>query len=289
MFAPNRFLTTKEQWLLVGVIVAVITGCATLFLHETVSVSRHEEPVNSPVGIIRTQQRATPSVAAPVSSTPLPTAQTKHQDEATPPDSEPVPSEEPEAETPETIGVAVMGAVHRPDLYWLDADARVADLIALAGGTTEHADLSDIIVTAPLVDETTLTIPELPEVRRNGTKISVRRRTTAVINPPWYRRTPLPTPAQHDAVPQAEQITTPQITHTPSATSHASPPISGIININQASQAQLEELPGIGPVLATRIIAERERQPFMTVEELTRVPGIAEKRLKAILPQIVAP
>jgi competence ComEA-like helix-hairpin-helix protein len=48
------------------------------------------------------------------------------------------------------------------------------------------------------------------------------------------------------------------------------------ININIASQQELESLPGIGPALARRII---EGRPYRRVEDLWRVKGIGEKRL----------
>lgn len=46
---------------------------------------------------------------------------------------------------------------------------------------------------------------------------------------------------------------------------------SGIVDVNNASAAELQTLPGIGPALAPRIIAAR---PFRTIEDLGRVPGI---------------
>ena len=55
------------------------------------------------------------------------------------------------------------------------------------------------------------------------------------------------------------------------------------ININTATQAQLEALPGIGSAYAARIIAYREENgPFRTVGDLSRVEGIGEKRLEAL-------
>ncbi|MEC4984597.1 MAG: DUF655 domain-containing protein [Oscillatoria sp. PMC 1068.18] len=48
----------------------------------------------------------------------------------------------------------------------------------------------------------------------------------------------------------------------------------GLININTATQKELESLPGIGPKLAQRIIQTRQEQPFTSLEDLQRVSGI---------------
>jgi competence protein ComEA len=54
---------------------------------------------------------------------------------------------------------------------------------------------------------------------------------------------------------------------------------SGLVNLNAASQPELEALPGIGPTLAKAIIAERQRRGgFRSVNELRDVRGIGEKR-----------
>jgi competence protein ComEA len=48
-----------------------------------------------------------------------------------------------------------------------------------------------------------------------------------------------------------------------------------VLNVNRATAVELEGLPGIGPALARRIVADREAQgPFATVAALERVPGI---------------
>ena len=55
------------------------------------------------------------------------------------------------------------------------------------------------------------------------------------------------------------------------------------LNLNTATRAQLEALPGIGPVLAGRIIEFREKKGgFRRVEELLAIPGISEARWKAL-------
>jgi competence ComEA-like helix-hairpin-helix protein len=60
------------------------------------------------------------------------------------------------------------------------------------------------------------------------------------------------------------------------------------ININKASKQELElHLWGVGPEIAARIVEERVRQPFKTMEELkTRVKGIGEKKFERFLGQI---
>ncbi len=56
-----------------------------------------------------------------------------------------------------------------------------------------------------------------------------------------------------------------------------------VINLNTATARELETLPGIGPALAKRIVEFREkRHGFKRVEELLAIPGISEKRWKAI-------
>ena len=57
-----------------------------------------------------------------------------------------------------------------------------------------------------------------------------------------------------------------------------------MVNINTATLDQLQTLPGIGPVLAQRIIDYRQAHgKFQHLEELTNVSGIGQKRLDAIL------
>jgi hypothetical protein len=54
-----------------------------------------------------------------------------------------------------------------------------------------------------------------------------------------------------------------------------------IVNVNTATQAQLETVPGVGPSIALRIIAGR---PYKSVDDLLRVSGIAEQSLETMRP-----
>ena len=61
---------------------------------------------------------------------------------------------------------------------------------------------------------------------------------------------------------------------------------SALININQATQEELEALPGIGPKIAIAIMDARETQAFTTLEDLDQVPGIGPKTLETIRDRI---
>lgn len=61
-----------------------------------------------------------------------------------------------------------------------------------------------------------------------------------------------------------------------------------VVNINQAGAVELQGLPGIGPALAERIIAHREANgPFESVDQLTAVKGVGERKLEKIRGQLV--
>lgn len=62
---------------------------------------------------------------------------------------------------------------------------------------------------------------------------------------------------------------------------------TSIIGINSANQAQLESLPGIGPVMAARILAYRLKSgPFTTLEDLKKVSGMGKAKYAQLLPHI---
>lgn len=144
---------------------------------------------------------------------------------------------------PNEVWVHVAGEVQLPGLYKLPGGSRVADAINLAGGPTADGAPDALNLAALLKD---------------GEKVVVPSKST---NSPQPFSSEMPTGTPNPL---------------PSTT-------SGKINLNSASQAELEELPGIGEVLAQRIIDYRTQQgPFRTIEDIKEVSGIGDKRFEAI-------
>jgi competence protein ComEA len=64
---------------------------------------------------------------------------------------------------------------------------------------------------------------------------------------------------------------------------------SGLLDINVATMAEFEELPGIGPALARKIVEFRKQNgSFRTVDDLLKIRGIGEKSLARFRDRIVA-
>ena len=60
-------------------------------------------------------------------------------------------------------------------------------------------------------------------------------------------------------------------------------PRAGPVNLNTATLAQLDTLPGVGPVLAQRIVDHRERHgAFRAVSDLRQVDGIGDARYEQL-------
>ena len=95
----------------------------------------------------------------------------------------------------------------------------------------------------------------------------------------------VPAPEPDNSLPALSETTLPQETIPPAASAEKNQnPTSGLININTATAAQLETLPGIGEVIAQRIIDYRTAHgPFQSVYALTNVKGIGEKRLANLI------
>lgn len=57
-----------------------------------------------------------------------------------------------------------------------------------------------------------------------------------------------------------------------------------LVDVSSAPAGEIEALPGVGPVLAARIVAVRERAPFASLDDLTRVPGVGAATIERMRP-----
>lgn len=74
------------------------------------------------------------------------------------------------------------------------------------------------------------------------------------------------------------------------ATGAETPMDDGLVHLNTATVEELERLPGVGPVLAERIVAHREDAGgFETVEDLLEVSGIGEAKLASLRDHVAVP
>jgi competence protein ComEA len=149
--------------------------------------------------------------------------------------------------SPAGVVVDVEGRVHRPGLQRLPPGSRVADAVRAAGGTTPGAVLTALNLARLLTDGEQVVVPAPGD----------------------------PAPAAGGAGPPADGSTT------------SGGPAAGPLDLNTATPPGLDSLPGIGPVLAERIVAWRTQHGrFTSVDELAEVPGIGPKALERLRPLV---
>lgn len=128
--------------------------------------------------------------------------------------------------------IDVAGAVLRPGVYHLPAGSRVADAIAAAGGFGPRVDAlatQALNLAAPLTDGAQVRVPSRDDAAGRG-------------------------------------AASPGTGSGPASGGGAAS--GGPVDLNTATSAELDTLPGIGPVTAAKIIASREERPFSAVDDL---------------------
>jgi len=143
--------------------------------------------------------------------------------------------------------VHVVGAVRRPGVYRLGSHARVQDAVRRAGGATRHADVNAINLAALVQDGGQIVVP-----RRGAAGAAAAGGDAAAA-------TGGGADASAAGVPTAP------------------------INLNTATEPQLETLDGVGPATAAKILDYRRTHGgFRSVDDLDQVSGIGPKRLAAL-------
>lgn len=135
-----------------------------------------------------------------------------------------------------------------------------------------------------LEKRTAAAFEETAENRAEQTPEDTQRRREEAVRINAFTEKPEPAaPATNDNTGETGEKTTDAKTGT-ADTADAEKPV----NINTASKAELQTLPGIGEVTAGKIIEYRERNgKFQTIEEIMAVKGIGEKKFAKIKERIV--
>ena len=169
---------------------------------------------------------------------------------------------ETEKETEETIVVHISGAVNIEGIVELEAGSRIANAIEKAGGVKENADMTDINLAYPLEDGMKIHIPIKEETEAN-------KNNENMIDESYVT-------SSSGGVNSKEDINSTQGNSSTSTSSKK-------VNINTATQEELDTLPGIGPSIASKIIDYREQNgKFNSIEEIKEVSGIGDAKYEKI-------
>jgi competence protein ComEA len=151
------------------------------------------------------------------------------------------------------VVVSVVGLVHKPGLVRLDPGARIADVLAAAGGPLDGADLMGLNMARRVADGEQIVVGIAPapgEPTVMGSAINSSS-TTAPEGAP-------PSPGNDGTS-------------------------GGLVDLNTATVEQLDTLPGIGPVTAAAIVAWRDANGrFTSIDQLGEVDGIGPARLEKL-------
>ena len=142
----------------------------------------------------------------------------------------------------------ITGEVKSPGIIEIEEGSRLADAIEAAGGITENADINKINLAYVVKDGQKINIPNVNSVD-----------TSSYIT---------------DNI--GENIIIEDINSN-----------TNLVDINKATQTELETLTGIGPSTALKIIKYREENgKFKTIEDIKNVPGIGDSKFEAIKDEI---
>ncbi len=164
------------------------------------------------------------------------------------------------SEDAEKIYVYVTGQVNIPGVVILDKGSRIADAISAAGGTTSKANTTKINLVYVLEDGMKVNIPSNDDLKKDSSFEYI-------------------TKDSGEGAGDANNLSADNGTSSNTKKERA----SSIVNINTATQTELETLPGIGPSTALKIINYRkENGKFSSIEDLKNVNGIGDNKFEAL-------
>lgn len=155
-----------------------------------------------------------------------------------------------------TVRVQVSGAVLEPGIYDVPANCRVEEAIAAAGGLTENADSERVNLVRKVRDGMQIRVPVQKAARTSRTQRKNAQATAGLGESASEKYGSAKAGSGKKNNNQMPRV-----------------------RINSASASELQQLPGIGPALAQRIVETRSRGRFTSTEDLLRVPGIGKAKM----------
>ena len=189
----------------------------------------------------------------------------------------------------EKIIVHLSGAVEKEGIIELNENSRMADAIEKAGGLKENACIDEINLAYKLEDGMKIYIPTKEECKKqaalNGTETNTGKTNSGGASSNGGTISTGITNNGRTTINGSTSIT--------GATSNGGKSITGTssnkttkqgkVNINTASQTELETLPGIGPSTALKILNYRkEKGEFKKIEDIKEVSGIGDSKYNKI-------
>ena len=154
-----------------------------------------------------------------------------------------------------TVRVQVSGAVLEPGIYNVPASCRVEEAIAAAGGLTENADSERVNLVRKVRDGMQIRVPVQKTTRTSRTQRKKDQAKSDLGESALGKSGGAKAgPGRNNSMMQS-------------------------VRINSASASELQQLPGIGPALAQRIVETRKNGRFTSADDLLRVPGIGKAKL----------
>ena len=165
-------------------------------------------------------------------------------------------------EAQEKIYVYITGEVNVPGIVILNKGSRIVDAINAAEGTTVKANITKV---------------NLVYILEDGMKVNIPNSNDLKNNPDFEYITMNSGDGADDVGVSGGSDGNYSESNSSSASNYS------IVNINTATQTELESLPGIGPSLALKIINYRkENGKFSTIEEIKNVSGIGDSKFESL-------
>ena len=183
----------------------------------------------------------------------------------------------------EKIIVHLSGAVKKEGIIELDENSRIADAIEKAGGIKENACIDEINLAYKLEDGMKIYIPTKEECKKQQEekKQLIQTETSGISNSNSQESQNKNTTTSSGTAANAGKTNSGSTSITGTSSNNTAK--LGEVNINTASQTELETLPGIGPSTALKIVNYRkEKGKFKKIEDIKEVSGIGDSKYNKI-------